>query len=268
MIYLKNLKFFIYGALAFVSVIMIRCIQIALLTDAENGFFYDRYEGVGNALSLLILGIVAVAAVFGFFIHTDNISSAPRPSYVLGGAALLTGIAQLTELFGHPASLEGVFPLLVMLRTVFILGSAIIFCYFGIMYILGSQPNYAFVVIPIFSWVLRLISTFISFTGMSNISDNLCDVLMLVSTSIFLLLHGKQLCKIHTKKELSMTFVFGIIAALTTAVAILPRWIIAFAGINEFDHVQVDSPLASFFMAVYIVVYLVNICNNESTKAE
>ncbi len=268
MIYLKNLKFFIYSALAFVSVIIIRCIQIALLTDTGNGFFYDGYEGIGNALSMIIIGIIAIAALFGFFVRTDKISPSPCPSYVLGCAALLAGIAQLTELFVQSASLEGVFPLIVILRTAFILGSGLTFCYFGITYVLGNTPNYAFIVIPIVAWVLRLISTFISFTGMSNISDNLYDVLMLVSASIFLLFHGKQLCKIHTKKELSMTFVFGIIAALTSAVAILPRWIIALMGMKEFDHIQVDSPLASFFMAVYIVVYLVSICKNERKETE
>lgn len=263
---LKNLKFFIYSILASVSVIIIRCIQIALLTDTENGFFYDGYEGVGNALSLIIVGVIAIAALFGFFVRTETLSPLPRPSYALGCAALLTGIAQLTELFSQSVSFDGVFPFIVFLRTAFILGSGLTFCYFGIKYVLGNNPNYGFIVIPITAWVLRLVSTFISFTGMSNISDNLYDVLMLISTTLFLLFHGKQLCKIHTKKEFTMTFVFGIIAVLTSAVAILPRWIIALMGIKEFNHIQVDSPLAGFFMAVYIVVYLISICKTQMSK--
>lgn len=266
MIALKNLKFFTYSALALVSVVILRIIQIVFLTNPQNGFFYDGYQGIGTAISVFIVSITAVAALFGFFAKTDELTPAPKPSYLLGGSALLAGISQLIEPFSASYSFADIPNYIAMLRNAFIIAGGIVFIYFGMSYIMGQKPKYKFLVIPIMSWILRLVYTFLCFSGMSNISDNLYDILTLASIVLFLLCHGKLLCFVKIKNGLSMSFVYGIISVLMTSVAILPRWIVSVFGAKEFAHTQIDSPLSVFFMSVYIAIYLVGICRAKKLE--
>lgn len=248
------------------SINIIRCIQVALLTDTNTGFFTDGYQNIGNALSVLIVSITAIAAIFGLFVSTERINPQPDSSYVFGGAALLAGLSQLVEVFSLSISLEGVPTVISGARTAFMLGSGIVFCYIGIMHILGNNPHYGFMFVPVISWIFRLVYTFIGFTGMSNISDNLYDVLMLVSTTVFLLFHGKMLYGIKTKTGINSMFISGIIAILFSSVAIIPRWIVAVLGLKEFSHIQIDNPLSGFFMSVYITVYLILLCKKQKNN--
>lgn len=263
---MKNLKSLIFGLLALISIVVVRCLQIVLLTNPENGFFYDRCEGIGSLLTATVIVIVAAAALLCFFSKNTDINLIPSKNTALGIAALLAGAAQISEPFSQSTALQNIPSALTFLRTVFILCSGFYFCYLGILTILGVKPKYSFSAIPVIAWILRLVVTFISFTGMSNISDNLYDVLTLGAITVFLLLQGKVFCKIEVKSASSYIYTSAMVAVLFTAVAIIPRFVVAVSGTEEYSHLQVDSTLSLFFTAVYIAVYLIVI--NKKAKAK
>lgn len=265
---MKNLKFFIYGALAIISVTVLRCFQISNLINPENGFFLDGYEGLGTLLTSAVVLIVAIGAVLGLFTKTENIATNPKPNGVLGGAALLAGVAQLSE----PATIffasYEISPIIHILKLFFIGLTGLYFCYFGIMNLLGNKPKPDLSLIPVVSTILRLITAFISFTGMANISDNVYDLLALAATLLFMLFYSKSLVDIEFKPGKNAVFASGITAVLLNAAAVLPRIIMTVMGAKQYAHIQVDNTVSVIFLTVYIVVYLVIISKEPKNNTE
>lgn len=264
---MKNLKFFILQIAALISVLVIRCVQIVFLINPENGFFYDNYESIGTLLTIFIVVITAFGALFGFFVDTKGINPKPDGNVFIGIISALMGISQIAEaLTLSDSALVDVPQLMIILRAFAIIISGIIFCYFGICYIAKREVKYSFIYFTVIAWVLRLITTFISFSNMSNISDNLYDILMLSATTIFLLYHGKQICGIETPFGIKTSFIFGSVAMLTTAAAVMPHFVLPIFNLKEFSRVRIDNPITGLLFAVYVFVYLISICKKERTK--
>ena len=265
---MKNLKFLIYGAIALVSVTVLRCFQIAALINPENGFFLDGYEGLGTLLTSAVILIVAIGAVLGLFTKTENIATDPKPNGVLGGAALLVGVAQISEPITLFAPSYEISPILNILKFVFIGLSGIYFCYFGVMNLLGNKPKPHLSIVLVISTILRLITTFISFTGMANISDNVYDLLALAATLLFMLFYSKSLVGIKFKPGKNAVFASGMTAVLLNTAAVLPRIIMTVMGAKQYAHIQVDNTVSVIFLTVYIVVYLVIISKEPKNNTE
>ena len=265
---MKNIKFFIYGIIAIISVTILRCFQIGNLINPENGFFLDGYEGLGTLLTSAVILIVAVGAVLGLFTQTKDISTSPKPNSILGGAALLVGVAQLSEPFTLFVALYEIPPVIHILRLVFIGLSGLYFCYFGVMNLLGNRPNPCLSLIAVVSTILRLITAFMSFTGMANVSDNVYDILALTTTLFFMLFYSKSLVGIEFKSGKTAIFTSGITAVLLNTAAVLPRIIMTVMGAKQYAHIQVDNTVSVVFLTVYIAVYLVVISKKTANNSE
>lgn len=256
---MKNSKFFIFSGISLLSVVVIRCIQIAFLINPQNGFFYENYEGVGVLLTVMIIVITVIAALFTAFINVNKIDIMPKENFGMGCVSLLLGLSQISELFMLNGTLEKVPAIIVILRTLFILLSGISFCYLGIMYITKNKANNICIITSVFCWIFRLVSTFISFTGMSNISDNLYDLLTLVSTLVFLLFYSKYITGIKAKFHKNIVLISATVAIIISAVSVLPKVVVALFGVTDFFDFHIDSPVTSLFMTVYIAYYMVNV---------
>lgn len=260
---MKHTKIFIFSTFALVSAVTIRTIQLLFLTDAKTGFYKQGMEGIGTALMVLLIGVIAVSATLIFLFNKEKLSPVPSSSAVLGCAALFAGLANIIEPFLNEISLSAVPTTLLGLRTVMIIAAGVVFCWYGIAMLFNLKLHASLSIILVATWVIRLMSSFICFTGMSNISENLYDVLMLISTLIFLLLFGKAVCKISSSDTNRKLFASGIAAVLFTAASSIPCIIAYIASDFAFIHIPVDSPITGFFMAFFIAVYLVDICKKS-----
>lgn len=261
---MKHLKILIFSAFALISTVVLRTVQLIFLTDAKTGFFKDGMEGIGTMIMAIIIGVIAVSSLLVFVFKKENLNPTPSSSLFLGCAALFAGIANLTEPFVSQISLNSVPQLLLALRIILIILTGITFCWFGISILFGAKFKPALSIIPIISYVIRLMSSFICFTGMSNISENLYDVLMLITTLIFFLLFGKAVCGLAGSKTYRKLFGCGIAASLFSAASSIPCLIVYFSGNSAFVHIPVDSPVTGLFMAIFISAYLVDICKKRT----
>lgn len=263
---MKHIKIFIFSAFALVSAITVRTIQLLFLTDSKTGFYKEGMEGVGTALMVLLIVAIAIASTLVFMFNKEKLSPVPSSSAFLGCAAIFAGIANIAEPFLNEISLSTVPTLLLGLRTIMILAAGVVFCWYGIAILFGAKLHASLSIILVTTWVVRLMSSFICFTGMSNISENLYDVLMLISTLVFLLLFGKAVCKISHSETNRRLFATGIAAVLFTAASSIPCIIAYLASDFAFIHIPVDSPITGIFMAFFIAVYLVDICKKKSSE--
>lgn len=261
---MSKLKFFIFLGVTTVSAIIVKCIQIAFLTNAQNGFFYNDFETLGHLLTALVVAATAICALFGSFIKDRELSPIPKSNALFGSAAFLLGISQITEIFTYKVNLAGVPNTLLFLRTASILGSGVVFCYVGIYCFIKKKCNFNYIPISVIAWILRLITTFISFSGMSNISDNLYDVLCISATLVFLLFHSKMLCGLYKSKNTTVIFTIGAVAFILCAVNVVPKILLPILSVKGFAHTHTDSPLVLLFMAFYILFYLLNISGNKA----
>lgn len=263
---MKHLKVFIFAAFALVSAVAIRTIQLLFLTDSKTGFYKDGMESIGTTLMVILVAIVAIAALLIFLFEKSRLSAAPSSSILLGCAALFAGIANFAEPFLNEVSFSAIPPFLVGLRIIMILASAAVLCWFGIAILFNTTFYPSLSIVLIVTWVVRLISSFICFTGMSNISENLYDVLMLISTLVFLLLFGKAICGISKSVTNRKLVAVGIASVIFTAASAIPCLIAYVISGTAFVHVPIDNPITGLFMAFFISVYLVDICKNKIEK--
>lgn len=261
---MKHLKIFIFSAFILISTVVLRTIQLIFLTDAKTGFFKDGMEGLGTIIMAIIIVATVISSLLIFVFKKENLNPNPSSSLFLGCASIFAGIANLAEPFISQVSLNAVPQLLIALRVIFIILTGLTFCWFGISILFGAKLKPALSIIPIISYVIRLMSSFICFTGMSNISENLYDVLMLITTLIFFLLFGKGICGINESETHRKLFSCGIAAILFSAASSIPCLIVYFSGNSAFVHVPVDSPVTGLFMAIFILAYLVDICKKRT----
>lgn len=247
--------------MALISVVIVRFIQLFFLTDFETGFFLKGMESIGTALSVFTVVIIALSSVIALTSKPEKIFLIPNRSIVLGCTALLAGIANICEpIFWSGGLSDATPPWLLALRFTMIISAGGVLCWFGFAHILNLEPHYSLSVVLVIAWIARLMSTFISFTGMSNISENLYDVLMLIMMLLFFLAQGKALCDIPIKKKSIKLLAIGIPAVLCTAASALPGLLISLLGKENLAHHPIDHPIVASLTALYVAVYLVNIC--------
>ena len=260
---MKHLKLFIFGAFALLSTVTLRTIQLVFLTDYKTGFYKEGMEGLGAGLMALLIAIIAVAGALIFVFDAQKLS--PKPSStLLGSAMLFAGLANIAEPFLSGTSLSALPVMFLGVRILLILAAGGCLCYLGVSMLLGKEIKAKLTVVLIVSWVVRLMTSFICFSKMSNISENLYDVLMLVFTLVFLLLLGKAVCGVRESKTHKTLFAVGIGAVLFSAVSAFPYIIASFTSKTLIAHTPLDSHVTSIFMAFFIAVYLVEICRTEA----
>lgn len=262
---MKNIKIFVFSSFALISTIIIRTIQLLFLTDFKTGFYKEGMETLGSGLMVFLVVTIALASSLIFISKSQNLKAKPT-STLLGASMLFAGLANIAEPFLGSSLLSAVPVSFLGLRTVLIILSGVVFCYFAISMLTERKAKPAFSIVLIVSWVVRLMTSFICFSKMSNISENIYEVLMLVFTLIFLHLFGKTICDISASRTNKNLFASGIAAVLFSAASSIPYIISHFIDGIKLTHAPVDSPISGLFMAFFISVYLVEI--SRENKAE
>lgn len=259
---MKYQRLFVFSFFSLISVVAIRCIQLIFLTDITTGFFKTGLEGMGTALTVFLVALIALSTMMIFLSKKEKIDPIPSPSYFLGGTLILAGLAHIIEPLLGTEALTTVPEILLKLRLIMLPVAGIVFIYFGLAVILEKNPHFGLSVFLVLSLVIRLMTSFISFTGMSNISENMFDVLMLIFTLIFILIFGKAICGISRSTSYRRLIAVGITAMLFTAASSLPSIIVSLFGVTV-NHTPIDSPVTGIFTALFIIAYLLNICKKS-----
>lgn len=240
---------------ALFSAVAVRIMQMMFVTDSNTGFFKDGYESMGSFMSAGMVVLVAVTGILGFF-NDHRPKDAPPNSFLFATSMLLIGIANLIEPYFGTKPPSSIPLMLVALRLLLLVSTGLSFCYLAITMFMNKKANFGLLVVPVVLWIVRLMVTFMSYTGMSNISDNLYDVAMIMATLLFLLMQAKLLCGVKKGKYSYGVLALGLMSVMLIAICILPRIVMFFLFGSQFIHSTVDSITTHFFMGFYIVVYL------------
>ncbi len=237
------------------------------MTDQKTGFFLENFGTIGYVFTAFIVVSTALCGVVGALVETKNLKPVPSSGFFFGICAFLLGVAQIFEAFTKNYALLNLPTIISLLRTASIFCSGAAFCYLGVCILSKKSCDFKVISVSVVAWVFKVMSTFICFSGMSNISDNLYDLLALCVTLLFLLAHSKTLCGINSEKNKKLIFPLGSISVLVLITSVFPRIIATFFNNSNYIHQRIDSPLVSLFMILYIISYLLNISfSNEKNN--
>ncbi|MEM1484688.1 hypothetical protein V6615_07365 [Oscillospiraceae bacterium PP1C4] len=216
---------FIFSSIACVA------LRIFLKLSAVDSFtgFYE-----GDTLTVIIFNILLGAAIIAMFAlgllakptaHTMNYR---LPSRIL---AMLTGISALvfssTNLFSQISEFTNFSASLNLASLVFNLigvASGVVFLNLGFRMhsdSAGYRANGVLLLLPLLWQVYVLLTSFMSYTAIRSVSDQLLATLMLISLVPFLLAHGRILAGADTNRGIRHLVAFGLpfsLLALTTSI--------------------------------------------------
>ena len=256
---MNKAKFFILLTISTITSVVLRYVQVIFLTDAKTGFFSQNFGAIGHIFTAFIILSTAFCGVFGGLIDTKKLNPIPLNSLFFGISSFLLGATLILEAFTKNIALLNLPLVLSFLRTIFIFCSGAVYCYVGVCVLSKKSCDFRVLTISVIAWVLKIMTAFICFSGMSNISDNLYDLLALCVTLLFLLVQSKALCDINKEKNNKVIFPLGAVSVIILATSVFPRLIAAIFNNFDFAHKGIDSLFVSIFMVVYIISYLLNI---------
>ena len=256
----NNFKFAI-AALAAAGIIALplRVYQLLYAIDKENGFYIE-----GNFSVPVITGIMIafVAIVFLLCIPGKNdgeIVNPARNKPVGIAAAFFGGTLIINPLIRHFALAEPTSGDMVSLMFAVAAGISLIALGVRILTNNFGLLNGVLCIFPVLWGCVRLAVEFMKFTTISNISENLYDVLTMVFTLLFFFSSAKLIIMTEPEKSIKRVFMFGLPAAFFGLITTFPRFAIILLGRKELLHETAMPQVSDFVMAVYIIVFLISI---------
>ena len=242
-----------------------RFIQLSGMTDPFTGFFYENFSGINIFMTVFFTALMLLLFVstFTFKDYSDNNL---RKSPLMTAASFVMALALLIELGSKMVSFD--FSAFNLIYFVLLLLSAAVFCINGISNISDIKVNSGLMMIfPLILWIFRLISSFISFTGMANISENVITIIMICASMVFLLSQGKLAGGIISAKNTKLAVSFGMISANLCLISTLPRYILYLIDKTKLHEGAVGS-FTDLALAFYAICFIYICLSNDNKIKE
>lgn len=265
MFFLKAKKILILFFIALPVLVLGRFIQLFSLIDPSTGFFLDSELQFNVFISILLAGIPILFILLSY-LKNDYAKTPSFQSVGFGVISLLFGFVFLVEsayvaVGGQLISFSAatgytVFSFQALLYLLLCVLSALCFCMQAVGCFGSGKKGQFLMIFPVITWIYRLISTFINFTGIANISENIIEIFMLSASLIFLLAQGKVINELDCRKNLRTATAFGLSAACLCAVSTLPRYILLIIGRTDLLHEGKTGSILDAGLFIYIVFFL------------
>lgn len=262
--FLKHKKAFIVFFTCFAVSIVARTLQLIFINEPETGFVKPEYMPVAVVLAVsLVVALTAIFLLAKFSgSHPTGLKKRSVPlaaiSFAMAGAIVFEIITTVLKQPFYPAYL-----ILILL----LLGCIAFFIMMGSSQISDRKLPASLALILVIYWIARLIVTFMSFTGIANISENVIETGTLCFSLIFLLDHGKILSGVNAEKSMRWIFPTGLMASLLCGLSALPRYILIISGNGSLIHEGIIPTPVYLILCVYIVVFLLNLTSKSEKRA-
>ncbi len=254
----KKLAFSLAAAVPICSII--RILQIVFLVEYSNGFYFSGKELIGN-LCLVLIALICAGLSFLAF-RMDKISVAlPKKDWVLAIASFIVAITLFRELFGEnlPMTMLAGQVLLLKLATAF---TAVYFLVIAIKSVMRFKLPPILHIMPIIYAIVKTIFTFINFSSLALISDNVLLLAAYCSLMLFFISYGKLYNGIKEKgfKKFLATSVATIVLTITAS---LPNLIINIFGKEPYIHTNTNVLITLLAFGIFAIVFTYKILNKK-----
>jgi len=235
-----------------------RIYQVLFLVEPDTGFYTD-----GNTTTVIISACLAVGLLLMMVICTmDKQKRAYSPIRSIPAAVIGT-LTGLGIIFQYAISLlaggekQNQIPSVILSAFGILAGAVLILTAYNF-----ATGQNTFVKFPLLSLIpslwgcVCLITLFITYVSVVNISENIYDTFTVIFLLLFLFAQAKMLAGIETEKSTKRIYVFGLPAVLMALLTGIPSAVLLFSGASRTSAFPVGLHLVNILMAFYIIAFL------------
>lgn len=248
--------FFLIGTVGLVAV---HTMQLLFMTETATGFFKPQYEYLRVYLGIFAVAVAVLMFFFGF-VKNGAENQRIKIGKPLAIFSIVCSVAFLTGAFLSSVSSLGTLSLIKLLTALF---TAIFLLMFGLSGLFGISVSKIFTVLSLPYFIFSLVECFIRDSGMSLISENSYEILMLCATLMFFLYAAKFICGIDREKNLRVLVPFGYIASMLCLTCTVSRYIIILLGKRSVLKVNAYPDFSIFLIGIFIAVFCFSVLKKE-----
>ena len=258
--------------------VTVRFLQSYSMIDPRTGFFKPEFSALNIAISIAFGVVLLLFLVLGFKTK-DKFSETKNKSPVLCASSMFLAFALMIEggIMLNDGSFYAIsketganeFQLGTLLGFTLLTFSVLAFCVYAVNLARDKKSGGFLLIFPVFYWAYRLITAFITYTGIANISENIIYIAMLCFSLVFLLSHGKIIADINPEKSIKSVLAYGFGGAMLCFVSIVPRFLLTIIGQQDLIHEGILGKPLDLILGVYIVIFMcVQMGNKSVAKIE
>lgn len=248
---------------------LLRFAQLYFTIDGATGFsVLGSYEKVNIIIYALIFVLIAIPTFFSAVSSNRQPTRAPIPKSfpLLTAANFVVAICLIATACFKFMALETYAPL-ALLELLLLLVSGVWFMLYATAGLVKIKLPTALSMTPIFLYLFKLISIFISHNGLANISENIIETLFLCALLYFFLLQSKILCKVTIRKTSRHIFPVALVTFMLMLIGDIPTLLISLVGKTEVLHTSSTFNLEYLIVGVYALIFTLQLYSKNKWPA-
>lgn len=229
-----------------------RVLQQFYMLDPETGFYLDSLGSVGKVVSVMCFVLVAALYIL-VWLSQPRIKAAPKRGKALAIGSFAAAMCLLISSAQLVVTATGAKDVFV---AIFAFPSALCFAWYGASLITNIKYPAGMSIVPIIYGVVRLIATFMNYTGEVTVTDSLFDIATMCFLLLFLYSSGKIICGLKTPRSPVMFYASGLSAAFFCIDECLAKTIAAVTGNVDALHSVGAFNVTYIGFAIYIILMI------------
>lgn len=251
---MKYKQIILFFVVALPTSIALRLIQLFHIVEANTGFYKQGLENWGGYITLIILAVALVLAVFSLFSHRSP-EKPPKVNLCIGLASGLLASAFAIELYFGFNTFGTVLWQKILL---YILGIASVLwlTVFSIKdFINIPLPNLT-AIIPALFFILKIICSFAGISSLALISDNVLLITAYCAVLLFMLQFAKLYNNVGKERGFRKLLATGLASSVLCFTQSVPNIVFHVASENGYLHTAMVTSFSMFFTGVFIATFV------------
>lgn len=243
--------------------ILLRILQLIFTIDSVTGFVKQQYSAISTVITVVIFAAIAAVGVLGYFADEPVLKTESKnyavcvTSFALSGVFLYSTLASLLSL--TTATWYDLF--LILLGVL----SAASFAAYGVRNIYCYNFPNVLLVIPVFYYVIRLISIFVSTSALALVSENVFLIFTNSALLFFLFEFSKIQNNIDEKVNYKKLFASAVISVALCLTQSVPKIVLQFGEISACDRA---SAMLNAIMALFVLSYILTVFSDKTEQTD
>ena len=242
--------------------VVLRIIQVYFTIDNATGFIKQQYSTMGLLISVIVCaGIAAVALLTAITDIKCKESECPQlaicvSSLLVGGMLIYKAVTNISEVLKFGAWQTTAwydFALFVLMLL-----SAVVFFAYGLKNISDFKMPSMILSIPVFCFIVKLISVFVSTSSLALVTENVFMIFTSSAVLWFMFEFSNFENGVGDKdKKIKKIFASGIASVMFCAVTTVPKVFVALILKSGLSNSDISTVLLDISLAIFILSYII-----------
>ena len=268
---MNNKNAWIVFTVALLITLPTRIYQVLFLVDQDTGFYTDGIRTTAFVSAGLAAGGLLLIAMC-FMDKSEKPRYSPIRSIPAAVVCALAGLGLILQyaagLFTAAAS-QNLIPAIIL--ALIGIGAGAVFILTAYHFATGSntfQEHPLLALIPSVWGCASLVSLFITYVAVVNVSENIYDTFTVIFLLLFLFAQAKMFARIDDEKSGKLIYMFGFPAALLSLVTGIPGTVMVLGNISHTSTFPAGLYPVNVLLALYVILFMVHYSHLKADKPE